>query len=129
MMLQQSFFVFQRLAPEVNVIMGCKFLEETKTLSHHRDRLRERSSMGMANRRVLQMKMPKVRLACYLDASLVLACADTGSEIDLMSRAYAERRGFDITEVAEHEKYVVLVTEKWLPCLAKCGLDSIHSKT
>lgn len=112
MMLQQSFFVFQRIAPEVSVIMGRKFLNETKTLSHHRDRLRERSSKAMAKRRVLQMKMPKARLACYLDASLVLACADTGSEVDLMSRGYAERRRFDIAKVAEHEKYIVLATEE-----------------
>lgn len=113
---QQTFFVFQKLAPEVYVIMGRTFLEETKTLTTHRNRLRERTSNVTGTVRVLkmqlQLKMPKTRMACYLDGVLALACADTGSEIDLMSRAYAMERGFHIESVPDDRRYVMLATTK-----------------
>jgi hypothetical protein len=60
----------------------------------------------------MQLNMPKRRLACYLQAQLVLACADTGSEGDFISREYATKRGFEIEPVADHERYIILATGK-----------------
>jgi hypothetical protein len=60
----------------------------------------------------MQLNVPKRRLACYLQAQLVLACADTGSEGDFISREYATKRGFDIEPVADHERYIILATGK-----------------
>jgi hypothetical protein len=107
-----KFYLFPQLAPQVHIIMGRGILNQTKTLSLYRSRLRQRTINAAVRPRLMQLNVPKRRLACYLQAQLVLACADTGSEGDFISREYATKRGFEIEPVADHERYIILATGK-----------------
>jgi hypothetical protein len=81
------FHVFTRLV--VPLIMGAGFLRETETLSLYRNRLQERPWIASLPLRVMHIDGAKERFKCYIDGNEVLANADTGSEMDLMSRNYA----------------------------------------
>ena len=107
-----KFYLFPQLAPQVHIIMGRGVLNLTKTLSLYRSRLRQRTINAAVRPRLMQLNVSKRRLACYLQAQLVLACADTGSEGDFISREYATKRGFEIEPVADHERYIILATGK-----------------
>jgi hypothetical protein len=81
------FHVFTRLV--VPLIMGAGFLRETETLSLYRNRLQERPWIASLPMRVMHIDGSKERFKCYIDGNEVLANADTGSEMDLVSRNYA----------------------------------------
>jgi hypothetical protein len=105
----RTFYIFPTLATDVSVIMGKKFLDQTKTLTKYRRLLQERTKRASTAWRVMKVitvARQRNYLQCYLDSYLVLANADTGSEIDLISRTYATRRGFDIKPVGSHEEMV-----------------------
>jgi hypothetical protein len=106
---RQTFNVFLRLAAGVQAVMGRPFLDHTKTMTSHRSRLRQRISASSCPR-IMHINMPRRRLACYLDSRLVFACPDTGSEIDLVSQAYATKMGLCVEPVRDHEKYISLAT-------------------
>ncbi|KAL9607920.1 MAG: hypothetical protein Q9167_007216 [Letrouitia subvulpina] len=95
--LRCCFYIFQQLISPV--IMGMAFLDETETLAKHRYRLQPRGIPTSIPYQVCSLNYPRCRLYCLADAEPKLANADTGSEVDLMSRAYVERRGFDIQEL------------------------------
>jgi hypothetical protein len=84
------FFIFQKLA--VPIIMGMEFLEKTETLGKHRDRLVEESVPILQNFRVQAVGQPKKSLVCRLDSHVGCANADTGSDLDLVSYQYANKR-------------------------------------
>ena len=86
-----SFHVFDKLTTPL--ILGYPFLEESKTLSMNRHRLQERSSdqntypivncIDSSNEKAL-------RFRCQVDSRKTIASADSASDLDLMSSAYAE---------------------------------------
>ena len=86
-----SFYVFATLVTPI--IMGMAFLDATETLTKHKRRLR--STMVPANgpAQICALNNPGQRLRCSMNRESVLANADTGSEIDLISLAYAKSRG------------------------------------
>ncbi|KAI1170120.1 hypothetical protein F4777DRAFT_595490 [Nemania sp. FL0916] len=88
------FHVFQSLA--VPVIIGMQFLEQTETLSKHRDRLVEQIIPSMQALRVNSVGKPRKHLICRLDTHVGCASADTGSDLDLISLGFARSRAFNI---------------------------------
>lgn len=65
--------------------MGLEFLHATETLTKHRNRLVEQLIPSMQALRVNSIGAPKRSLECRLDHYIGLACADTGSDLDLVS--------------------------------------------
>ncbi|KEF51942.1 uncharacterized protein A1O9_11932 [Exophiala aquamarina CBS 119918] len=79
------------------LIMGDPFLRTTETLTKFRHRLKKATTS--ATRRAWQvcyMSVPSQRLECYLDSMSVQADPDTGSDMDLISLAYATQSGWKI---------------------------------
>lgn len=83
------FHVFATLV--VPAIVGLKFLLATETLTKHRDRLVEEVIPSRQALRVNCIDTPKRHLLCRINNSYAIkACADTGSDLDLMSLHFAE---------------------------------------
>lgn len=99
---QLEFHVLPTSSPPV--ILGGAFLKATKTLSHH---------FARRVQRVLRQRAPVLRVN-YLSArdfvrgsiagKRVDALPDTGSDVTLMSTAYAKQRGFKIGKGKRHKK-------------------------
>lgn len=84
------FKVFPTLA--VPLIMGRKFLRDTKTLTKHDDRLqRIPNPPAFGLPRIFHLNPAKQRLRCYLDGIPVYANADTGAEMNLASPKWASK--------------------------------------
>ncbi|KAL4949830.1 hypothetical protein BDW69DRAFT_187942 [Aspergillus filifer] len=92
-----SFRVFPSLA--VPLILGHHFLKHTKTPSKYDDRLRRSPSLlehQPSIPRIFHLSAPKQRLRCYIDGIPVYANADTGAEMNLASRRWAEAHNVQI---------------------------------
>lgn len=92
--LQCTFFVFRTLV--VQLIMGVDFLQETKTLSKHKDRLVEQFLPAMQSLRVNSIGKHKRGLICQLGTFVGCAIVDTGSDLDCISPAFAKSRAYQI---------------------------------
>ena len=91
------FFVFTTLISPI--IMGMAFLAKTETLDKHRYRLQPRSTPPRTRFQLCSLDCPRQKICCLADGKPALANADTGSEIDLLSKDYVNKRGFDINFV------------------------------
>ena len=91
------FFVFKKLI--CPIIMGMAFLAKTETLNKHRYRLQPRSTPPRTRFQLCSLGSPRQQFHCLADGRAVLANADTGSEIDLLSETYVKKRGFDVNSV------------------------------
>ena len=100
--------VFSKLVTGVQLILGRRFLDETETLTKHRDRLDECRPDHSKVPRLMLMPGSARFLPCFLDNHKVHAVADTGSDVCLVSRDYARRRGLYVEPVSENERYVDL---------------------
>lgn len=98
-----SFHVFSTLA--VPMIMGVDFLLQTETLSKHRDRLVEQVVPAMQSLRVNSVGRPKRSLICRLDTYVGCATVDTGSDLDLVSPAFAKARAYKIEPAYEQLEF------------------------
>ena len=89
---QCFFYVLEKCA--VPLIMGKKFLETTQTLTKYKHRLQERlASLGRFSR-ILEIGSSSQRMSCFLDGKDVLVNPDSGSEINVMSLAFAMKHGY-----------------------------------
>ncbi|KAF2822690.1 hypothetical protein CC86DRAFT_300401 [Ophiobolus disseminans] len=93
------FYVFMKLASPL--IMGFAFLEQTMTLSKHRHRLIKTPRPAHRPLQVYSVGRPRNQLFCYLNTLYVPAIPDSGSEINLMTRRFAQKKGFSIEEGKE----------------------------
>ena len=91
------FNVFLQLAAPI--IIGMCFLEDTETMTKHRDRLIRVPSYEPV--RVYSMGRLKKELMCFVDKQLTFGLPDTGSEIDLMSTQFASERRLKVEEKRE----------------------------
>ena len=91
------FFVFTRLVSPI--IMSIAFLAKTETLNKHRYRLQPRSTPPSTRFQLCSLDCPSQQLYCLADGKPVVANADTGSDVDLLSKTYVMKRGFDGTLV------------------------------
>lgn len=92
--LECTFYVFRTLA--VELIMGVDFLQETETWSKHKGRLVEQLIPAMQSLRVNSVGKHKRGLICRLGTFVGCATVDTGSDLDLVSPAFAKSRFYKI---------------------------------
>ncbi|KKY17474.1 hypothetical protein UCRPC4_g05535 [Phaeomoniella chlamydospora] len=106
-----TFHVFAKLADGVKVIMGQKFLETYRIFTDMSHCLRERAAYTGQNTPLCMSigltKRASVRMRVYLDQNLVLALADTGSDINLVSRTCARRLRLQISPLLQEENSCV----------------------
>jgi hypothetical protein len=88
------FYVFKDLTSRL--IMGERFLTRTETLNKHRDRLHPKERVPAGPLQVCAFNNPRKRLRCVVESKSILANADTGSEVDLISLAYVCKRSLKI---------------------------------
>lgn len=93
------FHVFLRLASPI--IMGMAFLEETETMTSHRERLVRIPMPSLQALQVYSLGRPRKELLCFVDKASTLATPDSGSDLDLMSPRFALERGFQIYHAEE----------------------------
>lgn len=93
------FHVLQTLATDV--IMGLTFLEETKTLTEHRDRLVERAVEMPQALRVNSVGRPRKQLSCCLHKHIACASVDSGSDLDLINPEFVRSRAMHIVPSEE----------------------------
>ena len=74
------------------------------------------------------MSVSRRRFPCYIDSRLVLATADTSSEVDLINESYALRRGFEIEPMSEEESYIQLPGQRVATITGKVKVkfDTLH---
>lgn len=92
-----AFYVFQTLT--VPMIMGIEFLHATETLTKHRDRLVEELVPSMQALRVCSVGRSKRDVVCRVGSYVGCATADTGSDLDLVSPKFVDRRAFDVEDL------------------------------
>ncbi|KAH8903254.1 hypothetical protein BR93DRAFT_857436, partial [Coniochaeta sp. PMI_546] len=85
-----------------SLVLGNKFLRATQTLTKFASRIKSRI-VGLPKRlRLRLLGEEKQRLWGYLDGHLTPALPDTGSDVMLISREYAERIGLTIDGCCEN---------------------------
>jgi hypothetical protein len=97
------FQVFLSLASPI--IMGMAFLEQTETLTKHRDRLVRIPRPSLQALQVYSVGRPKKDLLCYMDNILTFAIPDSGSEVDLMAPHVALERGLQVLHGEEQIEF------------------------
>jgi hypothetical protein len=88
------FYVFRKMASPL--IISREFLDKTETLTRHRDRLSRLTYSPMIIPVVRTLADTQQRLLCSLDGEDLEGFPDTGSDVDVMSFAYAKKRRFPI---------------------------------
>jgi hypothetical protein len=90
----------------VPLILGMKFLKEAEILTKNRHML-ESCPPDLGNiSSLLWVGSPRQRMKCSLDGQDLLAVADTGSDLNLMSLKCAKRGGFHIDRRRECRRRV-----------------------
>jgi hypothetical protein len=92
--IESAFYVFEKLAS--SLIMSLGFLERTETLTSHRSRLIDLSPPRLCIPRIQAIGETQKRVLCTVGDEEAQAVADSGSEVDLFSLDYAQRRAFVI---------------------------------
>ncbi|KAL8703746.1 MAG: hypothetical protein Q9201_003071 [Fulgogasparrea decipioides] len=92
-----SFYVFEILITPF--IIGMSFLDLTETLVKYKYRLQVIDPLDPGPLQLCSLDTPRCRLLCQANMQSKLACADTGSEVDLVSLPYVKQRGFIMTAV------------------------------
>jgi hypothetical protein len=85
------FNVFSRLATPV--IIGKAFLDATETMTLHQDRLTIKKEPDDGLLRVMHFNRPNSRIHCSVDGRTLLANADTGAEMNLVSPSFMSKTG------------------------------------
>ena len=116
------FYIFHSLIK--SVIVGMAFLDATETLTKYKFRLQCSMSPRMGPLQLCALNNPAQRLGCMAEGKRILANADTGSEIDFVSLAYAKRRDFLIIEKVGAQDSQVQFADGTLSSIAgKVSLD------
>jgi hypothetical protein len=78
------------------IFVGVAVLDETKTMTKHRNRLTKvpRANLGISS--VCSVGKTRFQVVCDIDHGLTVALADTGSDVDLISPEFAQDRKLPI---------------------------------
>ena len=98
------FYVFQSMITPV--IMGMAFLRATETLTKYKNRLHCSMIPRNVPLRLYALNNPVQRLRCWVGREPMLANADTGSEVDLISLAYAKSKGYTMNKLGSCDNRV-----------------------
>ena len=91
------------------LVLGREFLAATRTLSsEYRDRFKWVPIHGAKMFKLMKMDTSCRQLSCRIGGEAAFATADTGSDVDLLSGAYAEARGHKVNEIPDGEAVVML---------------------
>lgn len=102
----QTFAVVKNCA--ATLVIGDPFLRMTETLTKFRYRLKKVTRTIKQCWRLCYMDVSHRQLSCSIDGDSVFANADTGSEIDLVSLEYANRRSWRLEKLGPDDGYVEL---------------------
>lgn len=109
----------------VPLVMGMKFLREAEILTKYRHLL-ENCPTEMCNiSSLLWIGSPRNRLRCTIDGRQLVAAADTGSDLNLMSLACAEREGFRIDRRMEARTQIVVGSGKVIETLGQVYVSNL----
>jgi hypothetical protein len=98
------FYVLQNCP--VSLILGMPFLQEAEILTKNRHLL-ETCPQELSNiSSLLWIGSPRQRMKCSLDGRNLVAVADTGSDLNLMSPNCAKRQGFFIDRRREAQRRI-----------------------
>jgi hypothetical protein len=78
------------------MIMGMQFLEDTETMTKHRNRLVRVPRPAFQALSICSVGRPRQLLSCGLDMNITTATPDTGSEIDLISPQVVSELGMSV---------------------------------
>ncbi|KAH6860513.1 hypothetical protein B0T12DRAFT_136344 [Alternaria alternata] len=93
------FYVLLKVATPL--IMGVEFLEQTETMTKHRERLIRVQRPALQALSISSLGKPKRLLRCELNFEETLATPDTGSDLDLMTPSFASSRGLEVYPAEE----------------------------
>ncbi|KAI1269872.1 hypothetical protein F5Y18DRAFT_112253 [Xylariaceae sp. FL1019] len=91
---KEWFYIFANCP--VPLILGMPFLERNEILTKNRSLLEDCPPAYSRIDSVFWIGSVRNRLRCSLDSHKAMAVADTGSDVNLMSLAYAKREGYQI---------------------------------
>ncbi len=94
-----------------DLVLGKKFLDQTKTLTEFCRRIvkRVRPCIQKGSRLYLLDESPKDRLRCTVNGSEASAFADTGSDLMLVSRDFVRRNKLQVYRGEEYRRQVELI--------------------
>ncbi|KFY99854.1 hypothetical protein V500_01251 [Pseudogymnoascus sp. VKM F-4518 (FW-2643)] len=120
---KRQFYVLENCP--VPLVMGMEFLREAEILTKYRYLL-ENCPAEMCNiSSLLWIGSPRNRLRCTLDGRQLEAVADTGSDLNLMSLACAEREGFRIDRRMEARTQIVVGSGKVIETLGQVYVSNL----
>lgn len=109
----------------VPLVMGMEFLREAEILTKYRHLL-ENCPAEMSNiPSLLWIGSPRNRLRCTIDGRQLEAVADTGSDLNLMSLACAEREGFRIDRRMEARTQIEVGSGKVIETLGQVYVSNL----
>lgn len=92
----------------VPVIIGSEILQTTQTLTKFKHRLAKLAGKTFTKWRVLQTQITRRRMSYTLDGKRVLANADTGPNIELISLGYTLQRNLHVEQIHKWSSKVEL---------------------
>lgn len=101
---KRSFFVLENCP--VQVVLGMPFLQEAEILTKNRHLLEPCPQNWSSISRFLWIGIPRNRMDCSINGHDLVAVADTGSDLNLMSLECARKGGFHIDTRAEVRRRV-----------------------
>jgi hypothetical protein len=121
-----TFYVLSEVIEDL--IMGCRFLQDTETMTKYDARLEECMMLGKSCQ-VMHLSRAKFVKRCYINRKLTDAYIDTGSMIDLISPQYAKAIGCKIQSIDPDEQAAQLADGSVASFTGKTLVDfrSYHS--
>lgn len=86
-----------------DVVLGRTFLRLTQTMTHFRNRLREKLVSHLSTRKMHLIGRPNEAVVGQIDGYLTSACPDTGSDIMAISSSFAKQRGYHVDDSSENK--------------------------
>ena len=103
---RQRFYAAKQLSSRISFLMGMEFLDRFQLLTSNSHRLVQQKPHREPVPRLLSAGAKCPQISLMLDGVQVVAQADTGSELDLIEKFFAQTNGFrtqDLNEDDPHE--------------------------
>ncbi|KAH8800935.1 hypothetical protein F5882DRAFT_165376 [Hyaloscypha sp. PMI_1271] len=101
-----AFYVFRTMVSDL--IIGMDFLDVTETMTKHKHRFDKKVFPLQGIPQISALNNPRRRLRCLASGQIMLANADTGAEMNLVSVNYVESRRLVLDKLSSGETQVQL---------------------
>lgn len=118
-----TFYIFTHLITPM--IMRMLFLDSTEALVKNKNRLQAYVPPTAGPQQLCSLNSPRCRLYCKANFEPNLANADTGSEINLLSLNYVNKRSFDMTAVDTRSSTVQFADESTSELAGKAKIQIV----